>query len=175
MYLPASCQQTLKLWPKVAIGPANAVSGEVPFTFSPNRPTRVEWRHEMRRWKKKKRRALTWGACVRASHLAIQPARTRRLYTARRVGGGSVMPTPRMSSGTRAYCLPATRAAGHRSRRYAAWPSTCPLRQCARVRLVQILRVGFTSGNLKVCRFRDSWLQANSTVIRLPLPADRTT
>jgi hypothetical protein len=43
------------------------------------------------------------------------------------------------------------------------------------VRLVQVVRVGLTSGNLELCRFRDSWLQANSTVIRLPLPIERKT
>ena len=45
----------------------------------------------------------------------------------------------------------------------------------AYVRLVQMLRVGLTCGNLKLRRFRDSWLQANSSVIRLPLPIDRKT
>ena len=44
-------------------------------------------------------------------------AGSRRAYTARRVTGGSVMPTLRMSSGTRACCRLVIRAATHRCHR----------------------------------------------------------
>jgi len=55
-------------------------------------------------WKKQKAGARTGNGCVRVSRLAMKDARFRRAYTAGRVGGGSVTPTLRMSSGIRACC-----------------------------------------------------------------------
>jgi hypothetical protein len=68
----------------------------------------------------KKMRPLTLSGCAKASRLVMRPAPTRRPYAAQRVGGGSVTPTPRMSSGIRACCRLVMRAVRHsQSRHYA--------------------------------------------------------
>ena len=54
---------------------------------------------------RRKTRARTWSGCARAPHLAMEPAPTRRQYTAQSVASGSAMLTPRMSIGTLACCL----------------------------------------------------------------------
>ena len=66
-------------------------------------------------WSKRKTRARTRSSYVKVSHRAMRSAPTRRPYGARRVGGGSALPTPRMSSGIRACCLLVMRAARHSS------------------------------------------------------------
>ena len=71
-------------------------------------------------WSKRKTRARTRSSYVRVSHRAIRSAPTRRPYAARRVGGGSALPTPRMSSGIRACCRLVIRAARHISHRGGA-------------------------------------------------------
>jgi hypothetical protein len=71
-------------------------------------------------------RARTWSGCARASRLAMRPAPTRLPYAARRVGGGSVMLTLRMSSGIPAYCRMVTRAVRHRSHPYPGGAANMP-------------------------------------------------
>jgi hypothetical protein len=97
------------------------------FTLMASRPTRVEWRDEVLGWDKRKLRARTGSVCVRASHLAMRPAPTRRPCAARSVGGGSVMPTPRMNSGIRACCRLVMRAGRHRSDQYPGGTTDMPI------------------------------------------------
>jgi hypothetical protein len=79
------------------------------------RRTRVEWWHEPCRWMKKKRRARTRSACVRACRLTMSRAIIRRRCTVRRAAGGSATSTPKMRSGIRARCPLEKRGARHRA------------------------------------------------------------
>ena len=66
-------------------------------------------------WEKRNSRARTWSAYVKAFRLAMRRAIIRRSYTARRVRGGSVTLTLKMSSGIRVCCRLVKRVARRRS------------------------------------------------------------
>jgi hypothetical protein len=71
----------------------------------------VEWRREVCRWEKRKRRARIRSNCARVSPRSRMPVATQRRYAARRAESGFVMPTQRMTSSIHARCHLVMRAA----------------------------------------------------------------
>jgi hypothetical protein len=111
------CQSWEQLWTQydenatARISTVNSLARQC-FQFSPlSRLKRVEWRREVCRWEKRKRRAMIRSNCARVSPRSRMPVATQRRYTARRAGSGSVMPTQRMTSSIHACCHLVMRAA----------------------------------------------------------------